>query len=211
MPPERPPQARRKAPQQRRSRSTVESIKQAALLLLGEGGIALCTTDRIAERAGVSIGSLYQYFPNRDAILTTLYEDVSIEYAGKLKATVPVVLNLPTAEAVVRIVTLLLHLHEHHGLILLKLVHEAPQLRLAEQPFSIHRLVSASTRAYLAGHLGVQSPADLERMAFFMEHVVLGSIDAFLRNPPPSLSRKAFLRDLQAIATHYMDSCTTTG
>jgi AcrR family transcriptional regulator len=64
----------RKQPNQDRSRETVAAILQAAAELIGDEGIARTTTNRIADRAGVSIGSLYQYFPNKKAILATLLE-----------------------------------------------------------------------------------------------------------------------------------------
>jgi AcrR family transcriptional regulator len=62
----------RKLPKQERSEATVESILDAAAQVFERHGYAAGTTSRIAERAGVSIGSLYQYFPNKDAILVAL-------------------------------------------------------------------------------------------------------------------------------------------
>ncbi|MDP9842963.1 TetR/AcrR family transcriptional regulator [Streptosporangium lutulentum] len=64
----------RKHPRQQRSRETVEAILQAAAQLFQRYGYADTTTNKIAERAGVSIGSLYQYFPNKDALLVALAE-----------------------------------------------------------------------------------------------------------------------------------------
>jgi AcrR family transcriptional regulator len=58
----------RKQPIQDRSTKTVEAIVEAAIRILRQGGWAQLTTTRIAEKAGVSVGSLYQYFPNREAI-----------------------------------------------------------------------------------------------------------------------------------------------
>jgi len=62
----------RKLPKQARSGATVEAILEAAAQVFERQGYAAGTTNRIAERAGVSIGSLYQYFPNKDAILLAL-------------------------------------------------------------------------------------------------------------------------------------------
>src|SRR5580698_2166450 len=62
----------RRAPKQARSEATVEAIIEAAAQVFERHGYAAGTTNRIAERAGVSIGSLYQYFPNKDAILVAL-------------------------------------------------------------------------------------------------------------------------------------------
>ncbi|MFO1158549.1 MAG: TetR/AcrR family transcriptional regulator [Reyranellaceae bacterium] len=58
----------RKKPTQERSAVTVDAIVEAAIRILRRDGWAGLTTTRVAERAGVSVGSLYQYFPNRAAI-----------------------------------------------------------------------------------------------------------------------------------------------
>ena len=62
----------RKAPRQERSRRTVERILDAAAHIFHEQGYAAATTNDIADEARVSIGSLYQYFPNKDALLAAL-------------------------------------------------------------------------------------------------------------------------------------------
>jgi len=64
----------RKRPQQRRSQATVDVILDAAVRLFCESGFASTSTNAIAELAGVSIGSLYQYFPNKLALLEALRE-----------------------------------------------------------------------------------------------------------------------------------------
>lgn len=65
----------RKQPQQARSSELVAAILQAAIQVLSEHGATRFTTARVAEKAGVSIGSLYQYFPNKAAILFRLQSD----------------------------------------------------------------------------------------------------------------------------------------
>lgn len=64
----------RKSPSQVRSQETVEAVLDAAAHTFSEHGFAAATTNSIAEKAGVSIGSLYQYFPNKLAILEALRE-----------------------------------------------------------------------------------------------------------------------------------------
>jgi AcrR family transcriptional regulator len=64
----------RRKPQQRRARQTVEAILEAVVRLLKREGVAALTTNRIAEVAGVSIGSVYQYFPDKRAIFIALHQ-----------------------------------------------------------------------------------------------------------------------------------------
>ena len=64
----------RKKPLQSRSRATVHAVLTAAAHILEERGLSAFNTNAVAERAGVSIGSLYQYFPSKDAILVALME-----------------------------------------------------------------------------------------------------------------------------------------
>ena len=65
----------RKQPRQARSAELVETILEAAVQVLAKEGATRFTTARVAERAGVSVGSLYQYFPNKAAILFRLQSD----------------------------------------------------------------------------------------------------------------------------------------
>ncbi|MEE4455266.1 TetR family transcriptional regulator [Novosphingobium resinovorum] len=65
----------RKAPRQARSNQLVDDILTAAARVLAEQGAHRFTTARVAERAGVSVGSLYQYFPNKASILFRLQTD----------------------------------------------------------------------------------------------------------------------------------------
>jgi AcrR family transcriptional regulator len=64
----------RKSPVQARSAVTIEALHIATIQVLTQQGLSRCTTTRIAGRAGTSVGSLYQYYPNRDALLAAVLE-----------------------------------------------------------------------------------------------------------------------------------------
>jgi AcrR family transcriptional regulator len=66
--------ASRRKPQQRRARQTVDAILEAVIRVLKREGFTALTTNRIAEVAGVSIGSVYQYFPDKRAIFIALHQ-----------------------------------------------------------------------------------------------------------------------------------------
>jgi len=75
----------RKQPQQARSAELVSAILQAAIQVLAKEGAARFTTARVAEKAGVSVGSLYQYFPNKAAILFRLQSDEWVQTTTMLQ------------------------------------------------------------------------------------------------------------------------------
>lgn len=69
-----PPQPLRTAKQQR-SKMLMRSVREATLELMAKLGPEEITTVKIAERAGISIGSLYRYYPNKQAIFTDIYDE----------------------------------------------------------------------------------------------------------------------------------------
>ncbi len=83
----RPGAARRKSPVQARSRATVATIMEAAAHVLQRRGYPGFTTNHVALRAGVSIGSIYQYFPDKDALLAAMViQDIALTEQAMLAA-----------------------------------------------------------------------------------------------------------------------------
>jgi AcrR family transcriptional regulator len=77
-----------KEPQQSRSKVTYDAILEATTHILIEKGYAATTTNHIAERAGISIGSLYQYFPNTEAITVELLNRHIVEGPDYMKSRI---------------------------------------------------------------------------------------------------------------------------
>lgn len=88
----------RKTPSQARSTVTIEALHIAAIQVLTHEGLARCTTTRIAERAGVSVGSLYQYYPNRDALLHAVLKRHLDGVGGAVEAACAAMHGRPAAE-----------------------------------------------------------------------------------------------------------------
>lgn len=117
----------RKSPSQERSKRTVERILDAATRIFHEHGYSGATTNDIADEAEVSVGSLYQYFPNKDAVLVALtqrhIESTTTELTNLL-------IKLPSdseLEAILRtVVNFLVSQHDLDNLHLL-VMHQAPR------------------------------------------------------------------------------------
>ncbi|MFA5629951.1 MAG: TetR/AcrR family transcriptional regulator [Porticoccaceae bacterium] len=193
----------RKAPRQRRSRSTVESIKQAALELAAQEGFTELNTTQIAERAGVSKGSLYQYFSNREAIFMALFEDATTGMAEVMKALYLQILDLPPHEGIPKAIRRHLELFRQHELIFLTLPGQVPQLRLASQPITYESMIARFTRTYIRERIPEISDSDLERRAFFIHEIVKGCIASFVSDRPAKISDRSFVEDLSEIIIGY--------
>jgi AcrR family transcriptional regulator len=87
----------RKRPKQARSTDLVAAILEAAAQVLAKEGAPRFTTARVAERAGVSVGSIYQYFPNKAAILFRLQSDEWRQTSDLLRAIFEDTSRLPLA------------------------------------------------------------------------------------------------------------------
>jgi len=193
----------RKAPRQRRSRSTVESIKQAALELAAQEGFTDLNTTQIAEQAGVSKGSLYQYFSSREGIFMALFEDATTGMADIMKALYLQIVDLPPEEGIPKAIRRHLELFRQHQLIFLTLPTQVPQLRLANQPITYESMIGRFTRSYIRDRIPELSDSDLERRAFFIHEIVKGCIASFVSERPAKISDRSFIEDLSQIIISY--------
>lgn len=159
----------RKQPRQERSRATVEAILEAAAQVFERHGYAAGTTNRIAARAGVSIGSLYQYFPNKDAVLVALVERHLEEGVA---AVAPLLTELveqppPLRAALTGLVTAMAELHRHRPALHRVLFEEAPRPpRLRRRLEEVQRGAEEAVAAYvrLAEDVTVSDPELAARM-----------------------------------------------
>src|SRR5450432_2058576 len=100
--------ASRKKPKQERSQAMVESILEAAARVFGKEGYARATTNRIAIAAGVSVGSLYQYFPSKDPIAVELLRRYRESLVALVSERLARVEHAPFAEVVGELLSMLL-------------------------------------------------------------------------------------------------------
>src|SRR5688500_15114650 len=87
----------RKSPRQARSTATVEAIRAATIQVLLAEGVGRLTTTRVAERAGVSVGTMYQYFPHKEALLFALVREKLEAVAAAMEQAAAALAGKPLA------------------------------------------------------------------------------------------------------------------
>lgn len=172
MPATEPNLRPRKTPRQARARETRARILAAASEVFSEHGYAAGTTNRIAAAAGMSVGSLYQYFPNKDAILVELVHAHIAEGELRLapvleRAAAPQQSN-ETIEPLIRaVVTELVALHVENRRLHQVLFEESPRPAslLRELHAAETRVVEMATLFVLAANVRTADPALTARVA----------------------------------------------
>lgn len=198
----KPPATPRKQPKQERSQVTVEAILSATAHILTENGYNQLTTNRVAERAGVSIGSLYQYFPNKEALIFALAEHHANEMVqlakqhleGLSDRTIPEVLRqIIKAALAAYAVNPKLHrvLHE-------QIPHSEVMKRLDQA--KIENLL----QSFLAQRSDQLRPKNLELAVFMVERTIRALIHGAMIDHPELLKTGELEQELTLLLSAYL-------
>jgi AcrR family transcriptional regulator len=194
----------RKRPVQARSEATVSALFDASIQVLLAVGYRKFTTTRVAERAGVSVGSLYQYFPNRQALITAVIE----RYLEALRAVIEQHCQALRGSTLDRLVKGLVD-----GVIAAKFEHIDVSRALHEPLADIGgtELVTASA-IKVAGSIAevLRSCAgasfrDVDRLALLIVISCSSVLQAAITDQTGALDREALRAHMRAMVTGYLN------
>ena len=181
----------RKSPTQQRSQLTVAALLKAAAHILVKEGYESASTNRIAEAAGVSIGSLYQYFPSKEALVAAVVDRHMQEMMQLLRAAVDRVREQPVEVATRELVRVMIDAHRVDPRLHRALVEQVPRVGRLENIRAIDREAYALIRAYLEAHRDELRVADLDVASFVCVATVEALTHAAVVNRPDVLSDKS--------------------
>ncbi len=197
----------RKKPVQRRSRFTVEQILIGAAQVFEAHGYAAGTTNRIAERAGVSVGTLYQYFPSKEAVAVALLEGHIEETTRKLHEWVGHMVSKRHGlrAALLDYVRGIMAVHEDKPRLQHMLLEET---RL---PDRLHEVLLRAEREAVEAMAGLLKlfpeirRDDLERSGYFVIHTVESLTHRFAAHPDEQMIDPAcFVEELVTMLEAYL-------
>jgi AcrR family transcriptional regulator len=182
----------RKYAAQERSRVTVDALIEATARILVKDGFDKASTNRIAETAGVSVGSLYQYFPGKEALVAAVMERHSQELMRVVRATLVEAAELPMEQAVRRLVVAAVEAHRIDPRLHRVLAEQIPRAGVQGNGEILGRETYVLFRGYLEAHQDEFRKVDLELATF----VCVTSIEALTHTAvlhhSESLSDEAF-------------------
>ncbi len=192
----------RKRPSTRSGAEIVDAILDAAEALIDELGLGRFTTNAVVERAGVSVGSLYQYFPNKDAILVALARRLERRTSEQLIAALEGASGEPLEVAAQRCVDVLLS--GIGGLTFRRaLLHEVPPGRALDASAPVDATIAERLRAELARRDDVR-PGPHVLMAMVIGHAIEGVIEAVVREHPALVELPMFRAELNELVLRYL-------
>lgn len=199
------PTTPRKSAKQQRSRVTIDAILEATARIVGQVGLDRATTNRIAELAGVSIGSLYQYFPGKEALLAALIEREARADLDALRHVFLAAPAVPLADILTAGVAELVARHARHpGLYRWMLTYtpglgQHPRVRaIAAEGRAIFRDLLAERRAELPPHI---EPA---LAAMILGSALEAAVHAAIFERPEVLADGTLTRELTALCLAYL-------
>ena len=186
----------RKRAAQERSRATVDALIEATARVLVREGFDKASTNRIAQTAGVSIGSLYQYFPTKEALVAAVIDRHSQATTQVARAVLAEVSNRPIEQAVRRLVDASIRAHRVDPKLHRVLAEQIPRVGRLEKAEAFSRENYALFRSYLEDHRDELGVDDLELAAF----VCVTSIESLTHNAVLHHSRTQSDKAMDALA-----------
>lgn len=156
----------RKAASQERSRATVDALVEATARILVKEGFDKASTNHIAEVAGVSVGSLYQYFPTKEALVAAVVERHQQEITQTVRGELADVLAQPVEKAVRMLVEVAVRAHRVDPRLHRVVAEQIPRVGELEKLATFNRENFALFRAYLESHRDELRIDDLELASF---------------------------------------------
>lgn len=199
----------RKQPLQTRSQETVRAIVRAAAQVFANRGYAASTTNHIAERAGVSIGSLYEYFPNKDALLIALMEEHLREARAILAAAALDAFAADGLRASVRhFVRAMVEFHARDRALHRVLFEETPlPARIRRHLADLEQMITARVRDYLRAQPGVRR-RDLGLAAAVVVHTVEGLTHKLVLYGERDAPVEPYIEEMVTLVTAYLTAAS---
>jgi AcrR family transcriptional regulator len=179
----------RKMPKQARSRVTYDTIVEAGTQVLARNGLAGFTTNLVAQRAGVSIGSLYQYFPNKDALMVAIIAAQQDRQSETITDAAASMAHVSLPDAVRQLVRAAMHHHITNPLLATAIDHE--EARLPIGPLLTSYLArNARTLDPLLHHFRNEITLQLgDSASQTLPHMVRAIVDFWSNQNPPQLQQ----------------------
>lgn len=198
------PLAPRRRPRQSRAQVTCDAIITATAQILVRDGYDAASTNHVARVAGVSVGSVYQYFSSKEALVMAVMERYRAEGLTDLEEGMARLSGATLREALRLLIRQVLAKKAENPRLHQVLVEQLPRMRQLQQvdPYAVRML--RLVRDYLQSHAHEVRPRDLDMAAFIIFNTVESLTHVALSSRPDYLTRESYVDELCELVLGYL-------
>lgn len=194
----------RKEPKQERSKATVGAILEATVRVLVREGYEGTTTGRIAEVSGYGVGSLYDYFPNKEALVAALIERHAEGMVAVVESTFRAHADSPLPVAVRAWVEAGVEAHLASPELHRVLVEQVPRVGDLERIGAFEQRIAGLVLSYLERHAAKIRPVDLPLAAFVAAQAVVTLTHKAVSEKPETLKDGRLVGEISDLVLGYL-------
>jgi len=194
----------RKQPQQERSRATVDAILDATARILVQDGYDGASTNRIALKAGVSVGSLYQYFPSKEALVAALIDRHMEEMSARFAAQMSDLAGEDPRVVVREVIRGMISAHQVEPRLHGVLTEQIPRVGKIDKLLEINRRVAVRVRGYLESIQDRLVTRDLDTAVFLLVTTVEAVTHSLVVSDAAAVSAERVVDELTGMVCRYL-------
>lgn len=192
-------------PKQNRSHNTVETIVQGAFIALARHGAEGATTRQIAECAGVGVGSIYEYFENKEAIFSAMGQRFAKELVALIQGHTQTIVRLSLRDAVYELIAQTAEFLKKNDELYLKCARESALME-KHVPFGqVYRALSDLFLQHAIRHPEILQLNNLQSITYIFINSGMATMIRYLNHPNPGFSFEDLARGLADMAGHYVE------
>jgi AcrR family transcriptional regulator len=196
----------RKSASQARSRLTVDALLEATARVLVKQGYDRASTNRIAAVAGVSVGSLYQYFPSKESLVAAVVARHNQEMLDILRTALEAVASQPLPVALRKLVAATIEAHQVDPALHRIFAEQVPRMGQLAEIEGLQRATAALIHSYLEARQAELAIADLETATFICVSTVETLAHEYVIRHPRATARQqdAFVDEVSRMLVGYL-------
>ncbi|MGP4845212.1 TetR/AcrR family transcriptional regulator [Marinobacter sp. 1Y8] len=192
-------------PSQTRAKATVNAIVEAGFIAMAERGPGSTTTRQIADIAGVGVGSLYEYFNNKEAIFSVMSERFVADTVALIKPLIPTLVRMSISDAVRELLEQFRNFLQQDDGRYLNCVQYAITLDFEMYLDPLQIALTDLVTQYLMHHPETLQIRSIPTMSYIMIHGGIFSVVRHLTDPSPPISFDELAEGLARMVGHYTE------
>lgn len=191
-------------PQQERARATVEAIVEAGFICVASRGLAATTTRHIADTAGIGVGSLYEYFANKEAVFDAMNQHLVHEVVALLKPLTAEIARQPIGEAIRLMLGQFGEFLNRNDQRYLKCARQALNVDLKDYMGPVARVLTEIAMQHVLHHPEHMRIRHMPAMLYIFINGGIFAVVRHLSDPSPPISYDELTQGLAVMVEHYV-------